>query len=521
MVRKITFVPNGPSTYEDIAGKRYSLTRTEEGFTLTAWDSNTTIHYLAAGFPQKAVDRHGNETVLSFDKGLSKHTLGWLGPEVAKNSWLIAGSTSDTFGVGAQESSLKVSWKLDSAGGKYRQLTNPRGLKTGIEYDSAGRISKVTTAGGAYTKVFYDAQNRVTKIATTGTYSNPGVEAVTRFDYTDGSRTLVAGASTDQSRNIGQVPHTAYHLNADKRVVKVVDARGLEQSASYTETLDIGSYTSGVGATAGTQTFSYGANKNNSMTAATGANGESYAYGYESQTASSMYSPTSSTDPRGNTTAYTYAKSGALASSTNALSSVAEVGYNENGTPAFAVAPGNGGNPTRYEYNSYGLLSRVVPAQGGTIAPESYSYDDLGRLSSKTMGRGGVIRYTYEGNTSLVTKVSATSRGKSVADTAQENAYDALGRVVSTQSFAQGKAVQKATYSYSARGEVVEKNVWQAAVGGEKEATTKISYQYDLEGRLIGKVVDGQRTAYNYSPNGTLDGVDYWEAGTKKSIWFE
>ena len=518
---KITFVPSGPNTYEDIAGKRYSLTRTEAGFTLAVWDSNTTIHYTAAGYPQKAVDRNGNETILSFDNGLPKHTLGWQGPDTAKNSWLIAGTASDIFGMGTDESSLKVSWKLDSADGKYTQLTNPRGLKTGIEYDSAGRISKVSTAGGAYTKIFYDAQNRVTKIATTGTHSNPKVEAVTRFDYTDGSKTLVAGANTNQAHSVPQVPHTAYYLNAGNRVVKVVDARGLEQSASYTENLNIGSYTSGVGATAGTQTFSYGANNSNSMTEARGANGESYTYDYDSQTASSMYSPVSSTDPRGNTTIYSYAKSGALASSTNALSSVAEVGYNDNGTPAFAVAPGNTGNPTRYEYNSYGLLSRVVPAQGGTIAPESYSYDDLGRLSSKTTGRGGVIRYTYEGNTSLVTKVSATSSGENTADAAQENSYDSLGRVVSTQSFAKGKVVQRTTYSYSARGEVVEKSIWQAAVGGEKEATTRISYQYDLEGKLVGKVVDGQRTAYNYNPNGALDGVDYWEAGAKKSIWFE
>lgn len=520
---RIVFKPNAatPGIYASPAGKRYTLSKTADGYRLVTWDSSSTTFFSLNGYPQKVVDRNGNETKVTSANGLPSQLTGWQGPAAAKNSFMLPGTTTDTIGSGATKEALRLSWKLDSAKGKYVALTNPRGLKTTIAYDSAGRISKVSTAGGGYTSITYDAKNRVIKVATPGTAEAPKVEAITRFDYTDGTKTLVAGANTDPGVAVANVPHTTYNLTpAGQLIASSVDADGRSQSATYTPQLNIGSYTSGLGATAGTENYSYGANNSNSLTSSTGANGEKNSFDYANQTDNTKYSPSSSTDARGNKSVYSYAASGALAKSTNALAATAEVGYNPNGTPAYATAPGNVGNPTKYFYNTESLLSKVTPAAGGSIAAESYIYDDLGRLTTKTTGRGGSIRYTYEGNTSLVTKVASYPKGSTTPDASQETTYDALGRTTSVASWSKGTLTQKTSFTYSTRGEVTSQVVWQAAIGGEKELTTTIAYKYDREGKLISKSLDGLQNNYNYTPGGTLDSVDYTEAGVKKTIKF-
>ena len=520
---RVVFTPNAttPGTYTAPAGKRYSLKKATDGYQLLTWDAASTTYFSLDGYPQKVVDRNGNETKLTNANGLPSQQTGWQGPAAARNAFMIPGTTTDAIGSGATKDALKLSWKLDSANGKYTALTNPRGLKTTIEYDAAGRISKVSTAGGGYTTISYDSKNRVVKIATPGTAEAPTTEAITRFDYTDGTKTLVAGANTNPGVAVATGAHITYNLNpSDKRVASIVDADGRTQSATYTPQLNIGSYTSGIGATAGTENYSYGANSSNSLTSTTGANGEKSSFDYANKTDNTKYSPSSSTDARGNKSTYTYAASGALAKSTNALAATAEVGYNPNGTPAYATAPGNVGNSTKYEYTADGLLSKVIPATGGSLTAESYSYDDLGRLTSKTTGRGGVIKYTYDGNTSLVTKVASYPKGSTVADAVQETTYDALGRVTKVANRAKGVSTQSTTYTYSTRGEVISQSVWQAAVGSEAAQTTKIDYKYDREGKLIAKTLDGLTNNYNYTAGGTLDSVDYTESGVKKTIKF-
>lgn len=141
-------------------------------------------------------------------------------------------------------------------------------------------------------------------------------------------------------------------------------------------------------------------------------------------------------------------------------------------------------------------------------------------MTSKTTGRGGNIKYTYEGNTSLVTKVDSYPKGSTTPDASQDITYDALGRTTSVASWSKGKLIQKTSYTYSTRGEVTSQVVWQAAIGGEKELTTTIAYKYDREGKLISKSLDGLKNTYNYTPGGALDSVDYTEAGVKKTIKF-
>lgn len=521
---RVPFTPTSetPGSYTAPAGKRYTLTKTAENYQLLSWDSASTTYFSLDGYPQKVVDRNGNETKLSSVRGIPAQQVGWQGPLAARNTFMIPGNTTDIIGSGASQSELKIAWKLDSANGRYTALTNPRGLKTTIEYDNAGRIFKVSTAGGGYTKISYDAQNRVTQITTPGTVEAPTIPAITRFDYTDGTRTLVAGANTDPRVAVAEGAHTAYTLTpSGQRVASVVDADGRMQSVTYTPQMNIGSYTSGLGATAGTQTYDYGANAGNSMTSVTGANGERNSFEFNNTSDSTKYLPSSSTDARGNKTTYTYSAAGNLAKSTNnALSATAEVSYNPNGTPAFALAPGNEGNPTRYEYTADALLSKVIPANGGSITAESYTYDDLGRVTSKVTGRSAVVKYTYEGNTSLVTKVASYPKGSRTADAAQDTTYDKLGRVTSVTSWANGVQTQKTSYTYNSRGEVTSQIINQSAVGSEEAQTTKIGYKYDREGKLISKSIDGLVNTYHYTAGGTLDSVNYTEAGVKKIIKF-
>lgn len=157
---RVTFIPDPatPGLYTAPQGKRYSLKKNPDGYQLLTWDAASTTYFTLDGYPQKVVDRNGNVTSLTNANGLPAQQTGWQGPAAAKNAFMLPGSTTDTIGSGATKDALKLSWKLDSANGKYTALTNPRGLKTTIAYDSAGRISKVSTAGGEYTTISYDAK---------------------------------------------------------------------------------------------------------------------------------------------------------------------------------------------------------------------------------------------------------------------------------------------------------------------------------------------------------------------------
>lgn len=522
--QKVTFTPVSGSTTAFTAPPeaRYTLSRTSTGYTVLAWDSQTTTHFTAEGRASKVVDRFGNTSTITVDaQSVPTKLAGWQGPAAARTTWMTSGAAEDTVGVGSSASSLLRSWKLGVSNGRYSVVTNPRGKVTTISYDSAGRISKVEAPGGNYTKIAYDSKGRVVSVATPGIGGSTSAEAVTRFAYPDATKTLVAGANTDPGAAVNTAPHTTYTLTAaGQRVSAVTDADGRKQSKTYTPQMTTASSTSGEGDSAATSTFQYGANSGASMTSATGPGGESGAAAYQNQASNAKYSPSTTTDARGNKRTYSYSGAGAVSKSTDALAASAELSYNADGTVSAATAPGNTGNPTRYKYNADHQLTGMTPATGGSLKAESYAYDSLGRVSQKTTGRGATVSYSYEGSTSLVTKIAATPAGASTPDAATEISYDSSGRPTTVVDSAKGKQVQKTNYTYSTRGELLTKTVDQAAAGSEVAQSTTMSYGYDREGRMTSKSVGGFTHTYTYSSSGALTKLTYPEGTAKRTVNF-
>lgn len=492
---EIPFVPVAGSTtqYTAPAYLRSTLVKTQSGWDLRQWDSNTITSFNNDGNPIGLTDRNGNKTSITpTSSGVPASVTGWRGPVTARTVKLEQAGAVNTVTVGGQ----KVT--LTSENGRISSITALNGSTTKISYNTEGRVAAIEAPLTGKVSFSYDSLGRLISFTKANTQTG---DQTTRLDYSSPSQTLVAESFTDQAQAVSVVPHITYTLNASKLVTAARDADGRVVSRTFTGNLQTASSTQGEGADAATTTNAFNANGGYSQTGSTSPTGAGAQASYGNTTDATRYSPTSSTDDAGNKSTYTYSAAGNMESATTAMAATAKLTYNPDGTVATATAPGQDGNPTTYTYNADHQLIKVTPNTGGSLKAESYTYDSLGRLSTRVNGRGQTITYTYDQASRLV-KVSYSDGTTPVVYEYNER------NQVTKRTDASGTS----TMTYDQQGRLKTRS--------NSLAQSTITYNYDKGGRLAGKINGPLNDQYVYSPGGKLTELRYTDSGASKKIFF-
>ena len=152
----------------------------------------------------------------------------------------------------------------------------------------------------------------------------------------------------------------------------------------------------------------------------------------------------SATDPRGNTTSYTYDASGALTAVTNARGQKTRVTqHTPGGLPLTIVDPN--GVVTHLTYDKRQRLTSETVDTAGGARKTSYTYDPAGNLTAVTLPGGAKLTYAYDAANRLVRTTDLF--GQKISQT-----LNALGDPTLTQISNAGGVTFKRSASYDALG---------------------------------------------------------------------
>ncbi|NQW90178.1 RHS repeat protein [Curtobacterium sp. VKM Ac-2861] len=405
------FRPSGAQgAFISPAGLQQTLTRvTPSGqdtqYQLKGWTTNQTTVFNLAGQPTKVTDRNGN--IIDFTFATSDRykltslvsTAGVTGARTANSSYA---SGVQTFSQTSGSSSRSVSWTKNSTG-DITTYTDALGKKTTFGYTS-GDLTTITAPEGGVTAFTYDSSDRITKVEQRNTTAGSPGTAVTRFSFKDDTTTLVADPRSDQSVAVADAKRTTYTLDGNDLVTKAVDPADRERGREYNPANNgVTTATTGTGDTTSKSTNDYGKNESQSLTKSTSSSGSSSSATYDAPGAANKYLPSSTTDSAGDSTSYEYSGVGNPTSTSTggtADAAKAELDYNSDGTVKTATAPGNGGNPTKYEYENKQLKKVTAPNNPSSntdiVGAKEYTYDGFGRMRTETDGRGNTTTYGYD-----------------------------------------------------------------------------------------------------------------------------
>lgn len=524
-----TFTPvTGTSNYTSPGVFKATLVKTSSGWKLTDHNSGEVIAFNSSGKPTTITDRNGNVITVSYNSSgqQTKIASDW-GPSAIRVGATAYGSNgfiSSFTQTGTDATTHTVSYGYDSAG-NLTSITDPDGNVYTFGYDSAHNLTSITTpptTGGVdeQTTITFDSAHRVTSL--TRFIGPKSIDlATTRLSYVSSTETQVADPDTDQTQPVANVPHTTYTLDSQKRVTKVTDPAGNNRSISYTPFNDVATYTNAVG---GKTTNTYGANSGESLTNAASPMGAPTSFAYANPPTTSNptanFQPSSSADPQGNATAYTYNGAGNLASAKNALAAIASVGYNSDGTIKSSTDPMNGTNSTTYGYNSDKQLTSITPPTGNALATHTLTYDAFGRpltindgasreatfgydadgrVTSVTYNDGTItVGFTYDGSGNLTQRTDGSGT--------TTYTYDDANRLLTRADTAGGKTL---TYTYDPVG-----NLTSLSDGGGTR-----NYTYDTR-NLLTSMTTGNGTLYTFSYD--ADGrrtATYFNTVTGNTTW--
>ena len=501
------------SLYTSPAGLKAMLTKqSDTSWLLMFLESGTKIVFNANGDPTSVTDRNSNTVAISPWSGSTASVTSTAGPTAARTAtlqWAASGSGGSTTVSQASGTSTRSASLAQAANGSVLSFTDPAGGATAFAYGSNGLVSQITGPTGAKTSFSYDSSRRVTQVTRmNGTVFSAG-DSVTRLAYSSSTQTLVADPNTSQSSAVAAVPRTTYTLNSGLLVTKAVDAAGREQSRTYSpKGLDTATSTTGASGASGsvTSTYSYRDTLNGGLSPETAKSqgGNTSAATYASSGAAQYLPKTTASDSNisggTNTTQYDYdtagnptgvtgntvAGAGTTATSTQVTSTLTR---NSDGTVASAAAPGNGSNTTTYEYVNR-QLSKVIPVSGSSLASTQYSYDDYGRLKTVADGNGKTTTYSYDAD-DRTTSTAFSDGTQTVANT-----WDKTGNL--TQQVSAGGTI---TNSYDDLGQLRETG--NSAAGGT------VAYNYDKGGNNTSITDTRGTTKQTFDASGVLLTTSY------------
>ncbi len=445
------------------------------------------------------------------------------------------------------------------ANGSVSTATAPMDEVTTYGYDSSGDLTSVTNpAGGVTSSTYNGAHQLVTMIdpyggITTNVYNSSGQVAsqtdpsgrVTTFAYA-GANFSAAGGSTTITDPNGDVEVEHY---TSGELVSITKAYGTASAATTTyaydpATLGLTSVSDPDGHIT-TNTFDASGNLASTTDAMGNVTSATYNSHNEPLTATNTagVTTTDSYDGLGNltststplvgsatvaTTTDTYAnptEPGELTSSTNPDGKITTYSYDPYGDVVSVTDPM--GNETTYTYNSLGERSTAVAPKGNVAGANpatyttTYSYDPLGNLTRQVNPEGATTTYAYDADSNVTTSTDPT--GKVTTDvyntdneltathqpsgTTLAYTYDPDGNLASEAN----GAGQTTTYAYNALGE---------ATSATDPLGHVTSFGYDPAGNQTSLTNPaGQTTTTAYNPDNEVTSTAYSD-GTTPSVTY-
>ncbi|MGA2435799.1 MAG: DUF6531 domain-containing protein, partial [Bryobacteraceae bacterium] len=339
--------------------------------------------------------------------------------------------------------------------------TDALGNKTSYTYDAAGRPTGTTYADGSTNSTVYDGNGNVSSrtdaLGRITSYTYDAEDRLTQTSYPDGTTTATTynwrGQTLTTTDQAGHITVNVYDLAG--RLTQTTTASGTSDAA--------------------TTHFSYDA----------------------------AGRKITSTDPRGNVTAYTYDNAGRTVKVTDALGDSTSFTYDADGRQTVVTDPLE--RKTQYAYDTrsrvttttypdetttgstYDGVGHVTAAtdQAGQIT--HYAFDAVGRLTSVTDALNEITQYAYDANGNTVSRTDANGHSTSYT-------YDVLNRI-KTRTLPAGGAPE--TFGYNPTGTL-------ASVTDFNLKTT--TFGYDPLDRLLSRTPDPSfnepATVFTYKPTG-------------------
>jgi RHS repeat-associated protein len=320
------------------------------------------------------------------------------------------------------------------ANGNVGTITDPNGVIIQRTYDERNRIKTITNqTTGAQTQYFYDIRGNLSYII---------LPEVNRIDFTYN----LANKLTEIKDSLNNKIQYQYDVEGNRTREETKDPQG-----TVKKYLD----------------FTYDAYNNLKKIINPDTTYTEYTY-------DGRKNPTSSKDPKNNTTTYSYDPLSRLKVMTPPLSTITQFGYDTQDNQATVTDPN--GNTTSYYNDDFGRKNQTGSPDTGTT---DYLYDEAGNLIQRFDAKETVVNYTY----------------------------DALNRLTAIQF--PSDPTQNVTFRYDSTS--VTYGVGRLT--GRTDPSGSYTFYYDAHGNLTReeKTIGGvfYTTQYTYNNNKILTSITY------------
>jgi len=440
------------------------------------------------GFLMSITDPNGNVTTIVHDQSVPSEIDRIVDPVGRALTFGYDGSyriTSITDPIGRS-----VSYTYNSIG-KLATVTDPKGGVTTYTYNALNQLSAVEDANGNTYQNQYDPNGRVIQ----QTAPDGGV---TQFQYTllnpnVATSPVVTTVVTDPRMN-----STTYTFNPAGYLQSITDPMG--NQTVYTVNSSTNQKTSVTDPLMRTTGYTYDSNGNKTSITLLQAMPSGESLGGSSldmvgpTTTTYVYDPvfsklTSTTDPLGNLTTYSYDGNGNLLGVKDPLGRQTAYAYDFNGEKVKFTDPT--GEITQYVYSA-GAISSMTDPMGRVSV---YLSDGIGRQVSSTTPLGQTTQYQYDPLGKIVGTIDPSGHQLSYGYDANENLLSVTDPLGNTTKF-----------SYSSMNRLQTRTDPM----GHKE-----TYQYDFNGNLL-QFTDrrGTTSSFSYDQLNRKITANYGSGGT-------
>jgi RHS repeat-associated protein len=411
---------------------------------------------------------------------------------VSRNANEQVSQISDPAGARNVQYAYNANWDLAT-------YTDANGKLTNYAYDPTSKLlTEVTDPRGNKTKITYDSQKRVKTVKrVTDAVANTG--PTTTYDYPTGIDSAVCPSDAWGQTNVtdpnGNV--TKYCYDKELKVVRVRDARGKSRNTQWSPNGDVTQLTSAAGQAT---KFTFDGDRRHTETEqpakTSGGTGLKSTNTYNSTITSNAdpryHLPQSSKDTQQNQLTYGYDSKGNLTSSQNALSSNnrIDIQRRSDGQIDAVTEPNDQGSATPTTdlvYSTDGKAHLTSVNRPTPLGDESFTWDAVSRPNVLTDGKGQTADYDFD-KMDRLTKITYSGGGSVTF------VYDDNGNLTSRNDTGHGLT----SYVYDKLNRLSTETF-----PGSRTNT----YTYDAVGNLKTFQDAGGTTTYNYGPSNLLDSM--------------